>query len=45
MKSYFEKGFFNEKLIVELIDKNFEFYFVILENKVIGYLKINFGLL
>lgn len=43
MKSYLEKGFSKEKLTAELTDKNSEFYFAILENKPIGYLKINFG--
>ncbi|GGF28800.1 GNAT family N-acetyltransferase [Flavobacterium limi] len=43
MKSYLEKGFSNEKLTAELTHKNSEFYFAILENKPIGYLKINFG--
>lgn len=43
MKSYLETGFSNEKLTAELTDENSEFYFAILENKVIGYLKINFG--
>ncbi len=43
MKSYVEEGFSNEKLTAELNDKNSEFYFAILDSKVIGYLKINFG--
>ncbi|HEX8016119.1 MAG TPA: GNAT family N-acetyltransferase [Flavobacterium sp.] len=43
MKSYLEEGFSDEKLTAELTDENSEFYFAIFENKVIGYLKINFG--
>ncbi|MFB9110022.1 GNAT family N-acetyltransferase [Flavobacterium gyeonganense] len=43
MKNYLEKAFSNEKITTELINENSEFYFAILENKVIGYLKINFG--
>ncbi|CAD0008651.1 GNAT family N-acetyltransferase [Flavobacterium chungangense] len=43
MKSYLEEGFSNEKLTTELKDENSEFYFAMLDNKVIGYLKINFG--
>lgn len=43
MKSYLEEGFSKEKLIGELNDENSEFYFAILDNLVIGYLKINFG--
>ena len=43
MKEYLNKGFSTEKLKTELSDKNSEFYFAILENKVIGYLKVNFG--
>jgi ribosomal protein S18 acetylase RimI-like enzyme len=43
MKSYLEEGFSNEKLSAELNDENSEFYFAVLDNKVIGYLKINFG--
>ena len=31
------------KLTAELSDKNSEFYFATLDNKVVGYLKINFG--
>jgi ribosomal protein S18 acetylase RimI-like enzyme len=43
MKNYLEEGFSNEKLTAELNDQNSEFYFATFENKVIGYLKINFG--
>ena len=44
MKAYLDRGFSKEKLKIELNDKNSEFYLAILENNVIGYLKINFGL-
>jgi ribosomal protein S18 acetylase RimI-like enzyme len=43
MKNYLSEGFSVEKLTTELDDKNSEFYFAILNNKAIGYLKINFG--
>ncbi|MDR2914502.1 MAG: GNAT family N-acetyltransferase [Tannerella sp.] len=43
MKKYLEEGFSNDKLTAELTDKNAEFYFAILDNTVIGYLKLNFG--
>jgi ribosomal protein S18 acetylase RimI-like enzyme len=43
MKSYLEEGFSKKKLTEELEDKNSEFYFAILNNEVIGYLKVNFG--
>ena len=43
MKTYLEEGFSVEKLTKELNDKNSEFYFAILDQEVIGYLKINFG--
>ncbi|GHA49542.1 N-acetyltransferase [Salinimicrobium marinum] len=43
MQEYLEKGFSPEKLRSELSDKNSEFYFAILEDKIFGYLKINFG--
>lgn len=43
MKEYLDKRFLTEKLKTELTDKNSEFYFAILKNKVIGYLKVNFG--
>ncbi|SHH52137.1 GNAT family N-acetyltransferase [Flavobacterium defluvii] len=43
MKEYLEKSFSTEKLTDELTNKNSEFYFANLENKAIGYLKINFG--
>lgn len=43
MKRYLEEGFSTKKLKAELSDKSSEFYFAILDNRVIGYLKINFG--
>lgn len=43
MREYLEVGFSTDKLKTELTDRNAEFYFAELENKVIGYLKVNFG--
>lgn len=43
MKRYLEEGFSIEKLTSELIDANTEFYFAVLDDRVIGYLKLNFG--
>ncbi|PKQ63269.1 GNAT family N-acetyltransferase [Labilibaculum manganireducens] len=43
MKEYLDKGFSVEKLKAELSNENSEFYFAILKDRVIGYLKINFG--
>jgi len=43
MQKYLEEGFSSEKLKTELRDKNAEFYFAELDDKVIGYLKANFG--
>ncbi|ERM80859.1 hypothetical protein P872_11115 [Rhodonellum psychrophilum GCM71 = DSM 17998] len=43
MKTYLEEGFSVAKLTTELNDNNTEIYFATLDNKVIGYLKINFG--
>lgn len=43
MKDYLENGFSIEKLTSELNDENSEFYFATNEDKVIGYLKVNFG--
>jgi diamine N-acetyltransferase len=43
MKNYLEEGFSKEKLTAELNNKNSEFYFAILNDEVIGYLKVNFG--
>jgi diamine N-acetyltransferase len=43
MLKYLEEGFSIEKLTAELNNKNSDFYFAILDNSVIGYLKINLG--
>jgi len=43
LKNYLETGFSTEKLTAELNDPNSEFYFALLDKKVIGYLKLNFG--
>ncbi|PKR80651.1 GNAT family N-acetyltransferase [Brumimicrobium salinarum] len=43
MQKYLDERFSIEKLTAELNDKNAIFYFVQLENKIVGYLKINFG--
>lgn len=43
MKRYLEEDFSAEKLTKELQEKNTEFYFAALHDKVIGYLKLNFG--
>ncbi len=43
MSKYLEEGFSIEKLTEELNDNYSEFYFAVLAEKVIGYLKLNFG--
>ena len=43
MQKYLDEGFTVDKLITELTNPSSEFYFTRLDNKVIGYLKINFG--
>jgi ribosomal protein S18 acetylase RimI-like enzyme len=43
MTKYLNEGFSAEKLTAELNDENSEFYFAVLDNEVIGYLKLNFG--
>lgn len=43
MKKYLEESFSVEKLTAELNNPNSEFYFAEFDNKVIGYLKLNFG--
>ena len=43
MREYLEEGFSTEKLKIELTDKNAEFYFAELGDKVTGYLKVNVG--
>ena len=43
MRNYLEEGFSKEKLTAELNNNDSEFYFAILKDEVIGYLKVNFG--
>lgn len=43
MKRYLDEEFSVKKLTNELNDQFAEFYFATLDNKVIGYLKLNFG--
>ena len=43
MQKYLQENFGTEKLANELADPDSEFYFAVLDNSVIGYLKINFG--
>lgn len=43
MNKYLVEGFSKEKLREELNNENSEFYFAVLDEKVIGYLKLNFG--
>ena len=43
MAKYLEEGFSNEKLTEELSDEHSQFYLALLDNQVIGYLKLNFG--
>lgn len=43
MKEYLDAGFSEKKLTSELEDEFSEFYFAKLGNRVIGYLKVNFG--
>ena len=43
MQKYLDGGFSIEKLTTELTDTNVEFYFAVLDEEVIGYLKLNFG--
>lgn len=43
MRKYLEEEFSIEKLSNELVNHESEFYFALLENNVIGYLKLNFG--
>src|SRR5688572_7302089 len=43
MTKYLEDQFSKEKLAAELKDANAAFYFAILDNNIIGYLKINLG--
>lgn len=43
MRKYLEENFSLEKLTEELKNKDSEFYFAMLDNNVIGYLKLNHG--
>lgn len=43
MKQYLEEVFSIEKLTEELQNKDSEFYFALIDDEVIGYLKLNFG--
>ena len=43
MRSYLENNLSIKKLKQEILNPNSEFYFVSIDDKVIGYLKINFG--
>lgn len=43
MKKYLEEGFSVKKLTTELSDKNSDFYFALIDQKVVGYLKLNFA--
>ncbi|MFT3749741.1 MAG: GNAT family N-acetyltransferase [Agriterribacter sp.] len=43
MKKYLDENFSVEKLTAELNNKDSSFYFSMFENRVIGYLKLNFG--
>lgn len=43
MQKYLDNNLNVEQLTLELQDQNSEFYFAILDNEVIGYLKINHG--
>lgn len=43
MKTYLENGFSIDKITAELNDANAAFYFAKIDQRVIGYLKLNFG--
>ena len=43
MKKYLEEGYSFDRLTSELTNANSEFYFALHENRIIGYLKLNFG--
>lgn len=43
MRQYLEDSFSAEKLMAELSDENAEFYFALINSRVVGYLKLNFG--
>lgn len=44
MRKYLDEGFSLEKLTTELTDQNAEFYFAMVGEEVVGYLKLNSGL-
>ncbi|PVY37260.1 GNAT family N-acetyltransferase [Pontibacter virosus] len=43
LKKYLEEGLSVEKLTAELRDNNSQFYFATIDDKVVGYLKLNSG--
>jgi ribosomal protein S18 acetylase RimI-like enzyme len=43
MKKYLEENFSSAQLTAELSNPDSEFYFALLEDNVIGYIKLNFG--
>ncbi len=43
MQDYLEQSFSIDKLTIEIQNKNSQFYYAIINARVIGYLKINFG--
>ena len=43
MTKYLEEGFSEEKLMSELNNEHSEFYFAVIDDQVVGYLKLNFG--
>jgi hypothetical protein len=44
MQNYLDNSFSPEKLTSELSNQNSEFYFARFNNKIVGYLKINYGI-
>jgi len=43
MKQYLAEGFSDEKIISEVSNEESEFYFALLNDEIIGYLKVNYG--
>jgi ribosomal protein S18 acetylase RimI-like enzyme len=43
IQKYLDESFATEKLTAELQDKNSEFWFIMEDEKIVGYLKINYG--
>lgn len=43
MNKYFEENLSTERLTKEVTNTNSQFYFALLDNNIIGYLKLNFG--